>query len=224
MSAKTFDSQTAKFLAVVGENMPNISDVHMQRWIEHPKDLQHVLREALLPSETCELAPAPQPEPLIIPVGTTVVSPTTVPFAAKDHFVVNTKPSAPVRIASLWGDTAWFTEKVEYPFRGSTLKYGKLSRWSVDGPMIAELGGEEQAETTLTELFALMSAQPNGKSGPLLTDGRVNIFYIKDATGSLSAVHVRWHAIDGGWHVNASSVTYPCEWHDGSRVFFRDSR
>ncbi|OGZ17668.1 MAG: hypothetical protein A2Z78_00285 [Candidatus Nealsonbacteria bacterium RBG_13_36_15] len=41
---KTYDGQTAKFLAVVGENMPEVSGKMMQWWIENPLSLQVVLR------------------------------------------------------------------------------------------------------------------------------------------------------------------------------------
>jgi hypothetical protein len=51
MKAKTFDRQTAKFLAVVGENMPELSGDVMQGWIENPKSVQKVLREAFCPPE-----------------------------------------------------------------------------------------------------------------------------------------------------------------------------
>lgn len=51
MSTKTFDKQTAKFLGVVGENMPEMSGTEMQGWIENPKGLQNVLRDALCPPE-----------------------------------------------------------------------------------------------------------------------------------------------------------------------------
>ena len=49
--AKTFDKQTAKFLAVVGENMPELSGNVMQEWIQNPKALQKALASALRPSE-----------------------------------------------------------------------------------------------------------------------------------------------------------------------------
>lgn len=52
MKTKTFNRQTAKFLAVVGENMPEIPSSLMQEWIEHPKDLQKVLWTALCPLKT----------------------------------------------------------------------------------------------------------------------------------------------------------------------------
>ena len=59
---------------------------------------------------------------------------------------------------------------------------------SVDGPILAELGGEAKAETTLTEVYSLMEAQKNGENGPLLTNGYANIFYVRDVNGALRAV------------------------------------
>ena len=50
MTAKTYDRQTAKFLAVVGENMPEMSGEVMQGWIQNPMALQKFL-EGLRPSE-----------------------------------------------------------------------------------------------------------------------------------------------------------------------------
>lgn len=46
-TAKTYDRQTATFLAAVGQNMPEMSVTLMQEWIEHPKDLQKALWKAL---------------------------------------------------------------------------------------------------------------------------------------------------------------------------------
>jgi len=51
MEAKTYDRQTAKFLAVIGENMPELSGDVMQGWIENPKSVQKVLKEAFCPPE-----------------------------------------------------------------------------------------------------------------------------------------------------------------------------
>jgi hypothetical protein len=45
--AKTYHRQTAKFLAVVGENMPDLHGDIMQKRIERPKALQIALRNAL---------------------------------------------------------------------------------------------------------------------------------------------------------------------------------
>ncbi len=46
---KTYDRQIAKFIAVVGENVPKLSSDVMRGWIQNPRELQKVLREALLP-------------------------------------------------------------------------------------------------------------------------------------------------------------------------------
>ncbi len=46
MTAKTYDRQTAKFLAVVGENMPELSGDVMQRWIQNPRAVQKALSNA----------------------------------------------------------------------------------------------------------------------------------------------------------------------------------
>jgi hypothetical protein len=131
---------------------------------------------------------------LLIPVGTTTVPGTTTLFVARDRFVLNTKKGAPVKISYLRDNfKSWFLRKEEQPSGGSTLKYGKLSRYSADGPILNELGGEAEAETTLTELFSLMQAQKDGGNGPLLTNGYANIFYIKDTSGVLRAVNAYWN-------------------------------
>lgn len=51
MEQKTYNRQTAKFLARVAENMPEISGDVMQEWIENPKALQRFL-EGLWHSKT----------------------------------------------------------------------------------------------------------------------------------------------------------------------------
>jgi len=160
---------------------------------------------------------------LLILVGTVNVAATTTRFIAKENFVVNTSKSAPVRISDV-GESfnEWFLDKEEQPFIGSTLRYGRLVHSSIDGLIISELGGERKAETTLTELFALMQSQSNGENGPLLTNGYANIFYIKDVSGLLRAVFANWN--DYVWFVHARAATYPFKWRAGNQVFFHDSR
>ena len=163
--------------------------------------------------------PAPQ---LLIPVGTAIVAATTTSFVVRSRFVMNTKKNAPVKISFV---SDYFKEcfygKTEEAFAGSTLNYGKLSRSSVDGPIIAELGGEAKAETTLTEVYALMEAQKNGESGPLLTNGYANIFYVRDAKGVLRTVFVYWSG--GGWFVSACDASNSNQWLGEDQVFSRNS-
>ncbi len=47
-----YNPQTAKFLAVIAQNMPGISADVMQGWIENPKGLKKVLAGALCPPKT----------------------------------------------------------------------------------------------------------------------------------------------------------------------------
>lgn len=155
-------------------------------------------------------------------ISTIVVQATTTKFVAKDKFVINTNADAPVKISGLWGNfTTWFGEKVEDLITKQTLRYAKLLKSSVDGPIIAALGGEAKAETTLTELYGLMKLQANGEEGALLNNGWANVFYIKDIAGVLRAVSVYWD--DVGWLVSACSVEGPDVWHVGLQVFSRNS-
>lgn len=158
-------------------------------------------------------------------VSTVVVPATTGNLVAKEKFVRDTGIKAKVKISYL-GDnfTSWFLSgsgKTEDPISEQTLRYHKLRKSSVDGPIIEELGGEEKSETTLSEMFVLMEKQGKGEDGVLLNNGYVNIFYIRDQNGVLRAVSVDW---DGdGWGVYAFSVEDPRTWYVGYQVFSRNS-
>ena len=154
--------------------------------------------------------------------GSVHIPATTERFMAKDRFVLDKSDSAKVKISYLGENfKAWLLDKVEEPFGGSTLQVLKLTQQSLDGPIIAELGGEEKAETTLSEIHALMAKQPNGEQGKLLTNGYANIFYVRDITGVLRAVSVYWYG--DGWDVYADSISGPSRWDDGFQVFSRNS-
>ena len=193
----------------------------LARWNGCPKE---VLSRAL--QEMIEAGPgeAEQSQSLLLQlVGTVFVPACTEQFVAKTKFVVNTRRRAPVKISYL-GDnfSTWFLVgegKMENPRAEQTLHYCKLQKSSVDTPIIAELGGEERAETTLAELFSLMEKQKGGGKGPLLTNDWANIFYIRDRAGVLRTVFVRWY--DGGWFVLARSAEHPRTWLGGRQVFSR---
>ena len=159
-------------------------------------------------------------ESLLELVGTITILATTGKFVVRDRFVVNTKRNAPVKISYVGNNfTEWFLGKVEEAMTETELCYAKLIKTSVDGPILAELG--EKAETRLSHMYALMEKQGNGESGVLLTDGRANIFYIKDVNEVLCAVRVFWRV--DGWRVNADSVENPLRWLAGYWVFSRNS-
>jgi glutamine phosphoribosylpyrophosphate amidotransferase len=124
----------------------------------------------------------------------------------------------------LWDNfKSWFLEgdsKVEDACAENILRCNKLLKNSTDTPIIAELGGEKVAETSLAEMFSLLKKQANGQKGVLLTNGYANIFYVRDQSGVLRAVGARWH--DGGWNVSADAVSYPDAWRAGDQVFSRN--
>ncbi len=147
----------------------------------------------------------------------TIAVPATKQFVAKDNFQVG-------KAGIGWlGDNfkAWFLGKTEGPVEGSTLRYHKLTESSLDTPILAELG--DKAETTLADLFHLLSLQANGQGGVLLANSYANIFYVRDASGELRAVHACWGAGSGDWDVNADDVAYPYGWNAGFQVFSRNS-
>ena len=146
----------------------------------------------------------------------TVQIPSTGQFVAKKYFTADSKE---VNIAWL-GDNfrQHFISKVEEPQAEVELRISRLKKASLDAPILAELGSK--AETSLANIWQMLKKQPNGESGKLLTNGYMNIFYVRDAKGVLRAVDVHWSS--DGWHVRAYSVTYPIEWSEGYQVFSRN--
>lgn len=215
--------QGKKFLELIED----FSDEHLQRFLGSGllTDLlgcpnpEFVDRRAF--QQILALA-IPKPKGLLDFIGTVEVPATTKKFVAKEHLVKDTSNKARVKI-SYFGDnfTGWFLEKIEKPITGTTLRYYKLKRYSVDRPIIAELGGETKAETTLAEMFSLMEKQANGESGALLTNGYANIFYVRDVNAVLRAVSCYWRS--DGWYMDADSVDNPYGWLDGCQVFSRNS-
>jgi len=153
---------------------------------------------------------------------TVVVSVTTKPFVGRDHFIVKIGKNALIRISHIGGNFGrWFLNKAEEPFATNVLRGYRLSKPSKDGPIIAELGGEKKAETSLTEIFACMELQADGKQEPLLTNGCANVFYVRDSDNSLRAVCILWY--NRGWSVDAWAIDAPSKWDRGSLVFSRIS-
>jgi len=185
-------------------------------WAQNGEALAKNLRGVLIPAE---VTPTSKSNPLLESLGTVTV-PATGRFIAREKFVLNSDRKALVKISYLGSNfSEWFLGKIEEPKPWMQLRYAKLLKYSVDRPVLAELGNT--AEITLAEVYALMEHQPNGENGTLLTNGYTNIFYVRDVNGELRAVLVCW---DGdGWGVFADSVVRPGEWSVGSRVFSCDS-
>lgn len=207
------------------EEFSNLPTEDAQWAIMNGKDAAALCAQAIAnrAKETAEKAKTE----MVVLIVNTIVSTATIAasiekFVVKDKFKVDTSRKAKVKISYL-GDNfkEWFLEKTEESFAGSTVYGRRLDKGSVDGPILSELGGQEKAETTMAEIYAMMERQANGESGALLNNGWANIFYVRDITGTLRAVSVCWDGL--GWRVVAGSVADPCEWYAGRRVFSRNS-
>lgn len=164
-----------------------------------------------------------KPKSNLLEFVTEVTLPVIATFSTKDHFKVGEVDGVKI---------GWLGEnfqkhflagdgKVETNVAEATLRIYRLKKWSVDGPVIAELGGEEVAETTLAQIFEMMKAQGKGQKGNLLTNGYANIFYIRDVNGILWAVDCNWGTSRGDWDVSAYSVASPYGWGADGRVVSR---
>lgn len=151
-------------------------------------------------------------------LGTVIIPATTEKFVVRDY-ISKLRKKREVYVGSNFEN--WFFNKTVEPISKSELRYHKLRKNSVDDPIIAELGSEAKAETTLAEMFVLVEMQANGESGVLLTNGYANIFYVRDINGVLRTVCCYWHV--GDWRVHANPVEDPHACNDGGQVFSRNS-
>lgn len=153
----------------------------------------------------------------------TVAFPGTVSFVASEYFKLDISDETRMKISYLGKNfPVWFRDKAEHNIRSSTLSYSKLTHDANDSEIIGTLGSTEQVETSLAEMYYLMSSQPYGEEGALLNDGSVNFFYIKDTSNTLRTIRLLWQ--DGGWGIHAIRPLDPLNlpvWKEGSRMFSR---
>lgn len=114
----------------------------------------------------------------------------------------------------------FFAGKVEEGEPHGVLTPLALTRAAYDQEIIFDLGGEENAEVTLAEIWRMMNRQPNGEEGDLLVNGHSNIFYVRDTSGVLRAVRIFWS--NSGWFVFAL-ILNGGQWDDNNQVLSRNS-
>jgi hypothetical protein len=137
-------------------------------------------------------------------------------FVAKDHFTKDSKVVDLYYFSDTFTDN--FLGKTEHLAGVVNLRIHDLKKDSLDIPIINELGNT--AETSLAHLWHLLTQQPIGEPGTLLTDGSWNIFYIRDVNGVLWTISVDWYH-SHGWCLNARSVGNSDGWRAGRRVVSR---
>jgi hypothetical protein len=156
-------------------------------------------------------------------VASTTIQATGLKFIVNDYFIASLKESAKTKIAFL-GESfkLWFENKIEPKFLGSTIEGRDLVRSANASAIFAEFGERKKVETTLKEVYDLMSCQKNGGKGCLLTNGAANIFFVGDINNQLRVVRVRFYG--GYWRVNSYLVTRWTKWQVGDRFFCRKPR
>lgn len=152
-------------------------------------------------------------------LGTIHMPATERKFFIRKYFVVNDQKKADVNIRYL---NDFFIKKlynkIELFKPKRTVRRHKLLINIVDKSMVIRLGGEEVAVTTLQDVWHLMRLQGEGENGNLLTNGKVNIFFVHDENNEIVAVSLDWNEF--GWGIEAfSTELHALECEDGSQLF-----
>jgi hypothetical protein len=163
-------------------------------------------------------------------VGTVDVPATSGRFVAREKFVIGVGSDAPILIAEFNDNfTEWFlagSGKIEESNASQILHYAEPLEGYTDGrDIVNEIGGEEQAETTLTALHLLMARQSRCENGVLLNNGSASFFFIRDQSGQLRRVVMygdRYRVgTPVGWWVYAHPVDGKSNWGTGNRYFYK---
>jgi hypothetical protein len=152
----------------------------------------------------------------------TIKQPKSRLFNASQFFVEEKQPDG-IKFYLGYNFKEYFLKGTEIVVSDGDIQVYMLNKYSVDEPIIKELGGEKQAETSLFHLAEFIRKQPKGEKGELLTDGQFNIFYIRGSDGELWAVHCSWSSGRGHWGVHADPVAFQYGWGAGRQVFSRGS-
>lgn len=120
-------------------------------------------------------------------------------FAAILKFQVGVDKESRVHIVCIsQGFQEHYGTKVEnIPAKTSIYGYSMSQEKTIE-EVIDAFGGIVQAETSLYDLWKRLGQQPDGEAGDLLTDGRINTFFIPDIFGVLYPVRSRYL---NGWHI-----------------------
>ncbi len=158
-------------------------------------------------------------EIIILPVkpslellGTVTIPATTNFFLAGEHFVKNVQSGALIKIDFINKNCRRrFFRNVMDITGERVLQYYEPLRDLLDIQIIDELGGRENVRTNLSDIYHLVEKQPNGeKNGVLLTDGRVNIFYVV-CLGGIGILFLHWNKDASGWFMWEGDIEDPDE-------------
>lgn len=158
---------------------------------------------------------------LLEPIFNIIVPISTTKFIAGEKFVVCTDAEAQVRIASIMGSfyDGFLTGDVRGLSEQQTLCCSKLLQTSSSELILATLGGENEAEVTLEEMYCPMVEQGSRESNTVLSRELTNLFFIRDVSGILQAVKLLW--MGNGWGICSHAIDNQSNFVPFCRVFSR---
>jgi len=193
---KTYDGQTAAFLAAVATCMPRRMDSEvMQGWITNPDALKKALASLLCPPMMKE------------------------EFDPNEFFQNREglwrSDAFAERVLSV------ATERIQLP---DHIPSFTLPKSMGDSEIRRELGDNHVfgASECCMVIASMISRQPNGEDGDLINDGKANILYVRGKDDEVFTVDVRWYADARKWRVRACQFD-DHQWHAGNRGFSRNS-
>jgi len=153
---------------------------------------------------------------LLMPVASKTATAVTT-FVVAEYFKTDTSKKAKLKIMALGNDfREQFLGKVEENIPARTLIVTELQEHCRSQDILALLG--ERAETALAHIFELLCDQRNGETGALNVDGRVNVVYARDTTGTLRDMSLTWFNQPRGWRIESFSIDPPHGWPRTFRV------
>jgi len=155
----------------------------------------------------------PPPSPVLF-ISSVEISASEV-LSAREHFFDRPGFNSPYLVDEDFRQ--WFFEKVEFAQFACAYAFFKMITDGVDEAIIASLGGESLAETTLAGISFLTGQQRTGEGGVLLTNGHANVFYVRDQFGVLRAIAASWSGLH--WDLNANALDSSHPWRSARRVF-----
>ena len=138
----------------------------------------------------------------------------SLPFRVDDTFL--NKENGRVKIGGWGSNFETFFRNKEEMAPPVPLQIYVLGENAHDQDIMADLGGEDAAETAMTDFWEQIALQGNGQPGALRVDGWGNIGYAKDAKGVFRTVFACWFS--DGWYFSARGFPLPRRWDAGYRV------
>lgn len=149
-------------------------------------------------------------------------------FDPKDKFNEDMSETAAVRISGKGSNfESWVLTAAVEARAGYVLEPHTLISDASDADILQD-AERDDVDTDPAAIHHLVAQQPKGEEGPLLSDGKANIFYVQrkvEEQGKIQSVRrvvgVRWRG--RGWRFDAGPVPNAYGWRAGDRVFFRKS-